>query len=200
MEVTLSHQVIDRYVESLPSEPQRIAFLATVNHLRDLSQNARVLGEFLSSFATSVADLYAATSVAIWFEDTANNVQRKVDVGWRNLSLDESTSAAHRELVLYAIHLGKAIAVRDAFKTYTAARPADFMMMLGDNAYNDGTDPEYQEAVFETYPELLRQLPLWSTLGNHDGHSADSNGETGPYYEIFDLPRAAEVGGYPSGT
>jgi PKD repeat protein len=97
-------------------------------------------------------------------------------------------------------HVGKAIAVRDAFKTYTAARPADFMMMLGDNAYNDGTDPEYQEAVFETYPELLRQLPLWSTLGNHDGHSADSNGETGPYYEIFDLPRAAEVGGYPSGT
>lgn len=97
-------------------------------------------------------------------------------------------------------HVGKAIAVRDAFKTYSAGSPADFMMMLGDNAYNSGTDAEYQEAVFETYPELLRQLPLWPTLGNHDGYSANSNNETGPYYDIFDLPRAAEVGGYASGT
>ena len=72
--------------------------------------------------------------------------------------------------------------------------------MLGDNAYNDGTDAQYQAAVFNTYPELLRQLPLWSTLGNHDGYSADSGTQTGPYYEIFDLPRNAEAGGVASYT
>lgn len=71
-------------------------------------------------------------------------------------------------------HPGQAAAVRDAFKTYSASAPADFMIMLGDNAYNDGTDAEYQVAVFDTYPVLLQQLPVWSTLGNHDGHSADS--------------------------
>ena len=60
--------------------------------------------------------------------------------------------------------------VRDAFKAWSASQPADFMIMLGDNAYNSGTDAEYQAAVFDMYPEILRQLPLWSTLGNHDGY------------------------------
>ena len=91
-------------------------------------------------------------------------------------------------------------AVRDAYKAWAASNPSDFMLMLGDNAYNDGTQAEYQAAVFETYPELLRQLPLWSTLGNHDGHSADSATQTGPYYEIFDFPTSGEAGGLASGT
>ena len=90
--------------------------------------------------------------------------------------------------------------VRDAFKAWSASQPADFMIMLGDNAYNSGTDAEYQAAVFDMYPEILRQLPLWSTLGNHDGYSADSATQTGPYYDIFNLPVAGEAGGLPSGT
>ncbi|MEJ8568077.1 DNRLRE domain-containing protein [Elongatibacter sediminis] len=91
-------------------------------------------------------------------------------------------------------------AVRDAYKTWSSSNPADFWLMLGDNAYSDGTDAEYQAAVFDTYPEILRQLTLWSTLGNHDGHTADSATQTGPYYDIFDLPTAAEAGGLASGT
>ncbi len=91
-------------------------------------------------------------------------------------------------------------AVRDAYKAWTSSRPADFMLMLGDNAYTDGTDAQYQSAVFDTYPVILRQMPLWPTLGNHDGHSADSATQSGPYYEIFDLPTAAEAGGLASGT
>jgi PKD repeat protein len=93
-----------------------------------------------------------------------------------------------------------AVAVRDAYKTWAAADPADFWLMLGDNAYNDGTDAEYQAAVFDIYPEILRQLTLWSTLGNHDGHRADSGTQTGPYYDIFKLPASGEAGGLASGT
>ncbi|MCP4046829.1 MAG: DNRLRE domain-containing protein, partial [Gammaproteobacteria bacterium] len=91
-------------------------------------------------------------------------------------------------------------AVRDAFKSYTDSTETHLWLMLGDNAYNDGTDSEYQAAVFDTYPELLRQIPLWSTLGNHDGLTADSATQTGPYYDIFTLPRNAEAGGVTSGT
>lgn len=92
-------------------------------------------------------------------------------------------------------------AVRDRYKEYAdVTGPSDFMLMLGDNAYNSGTDEEYQAAVFETYPELLRQLPVWPTLGNHDGYSAYSATQTGPYYDIFDLPTTGEAGGLPSGT
>lgn len=93
-----------------------------------------------------------------------------------------------------------AMAVRDAYTSWAGSDPADFWLMLGDNAYNDGTDAEYQAAVFNIYPEVLRQLPLWSTLGNHDGHTADSGTQTGPYYEIFDLPDNAQAGGLASGT
>jgi PKD repeat protein/murein DD-endopeptidase MepM/ murein hydrolase activator NlpD len=91
-------------------------------------------------------------------------------------------------------------AVRDAYKAWSASDPADLVLMLGDNAYNDGTDAEYQSAVFDTYPEILRQLPLWSALGNHDGHSADSASQSGPYYDIFNLPANGEIGGLMSGT
>ncbi len=90
--------------------------------------------------------------------------------------------------------------VRDAYLDFTGNRRTDLVLMLGDNAYNDGTDPEHQIAVFETYEVFLRQTPLWPTLGNHDGHSADSGTQSGPYYEIFDLPAQAEAGGLPSGT
>jgi hypothetical protein len=72
--------------------------------------------------------------------------------------------------------------------------------MLGDNAYPSGTDGQYQAAVFETYPFLLRRTFLWPTFGNHDAISANSSSQTGVYFDAFTLPRAAEAGGMPSGT
>ncbi len=91
-------------------------------------------------------------------------------------------------------------AVRDAYLAFTGSRYTDLWLMLGDNAYPSGTDAEYQAAVFATYPSLLRQTVLWPALGNHDGISADSSTQTGPYYDIFTLPAAGEAGGFPSGT
>ncbi len=93
-------------------------------------------------------------------------------------------------------------AVRDAYYSHTGTRHTDLWLMLGDNAYNDGTDSQYQNAVFSSnygYSALLRKSVVWPTLGNHDGHSTTSGG-TGPYYDIFTLPRNAEAGGLPSGT
>jgi len=91
-------------------------------------------------------------------------------------------------------------AVRDAYRTRTGSEYTDLWIMLGDNAYSTGTDSEYQAAVFELYPELLKQSPLWATLGNHDGASADSASQEGPYYDIFTLPTNGEAGGVASGT
>ena len=93
-----------------------------------------------------------------------------------------------------------AAAVRAAYEAFTGARHTDLWLMLGDNAYPDGTDAEYQAAVFDMYPALLRQSVLWPTLGNHDGHTADSGAQTGPYYDIFTLPVNGEAGGLASGT
>ena len=91
----------------------------------------------------------------------------------------------------------RAESVRDAYlRSSFGATGSDGWLMLGDNAYYVGTDAEYQRAVFDTYPELLRNTVLWPTLGNHDWYT-----ESGaPYYSIFDLPTAGQSGGTPSGT
>jgi hypothetical protein len=91
-------------------------------------------------------------------------------------------------------------AVRDAYSTFSGSRDADLWLMLGDNAYNDGLDHEYQAAVFNMFPELLRKTVLWPAYGNHDGYGSDAASNTGPYYDIFTLPKQGEAGGVASGT
>lgn len=90
--------------------------------------------------------------------------------------------------------------VRDSYYAFAGSPTPDLWLMLGDNAYESGTDSEYQAGVFDTYPATLRSSVLWPTLGNHDGVSADSATLTGPYYDIFSLPRNGESGGLASGT
>lgn len=93
-----------------------------------------------------------------------------------------------------------AAAVRDGYLLHTGSRPTDVWLMLGDNAYYSGTEPEYQAAVFDMYPGLLRQSFLWPTYGNHDAVSADADLQTGPYFDLFHLPTAGQAGGLASGT
>jgi hypothetical protein len=89
---------------------------------------------------------------------------------------------------------------RDAYYNFAATNgPADFWLMLGDNAYNSGTDSEHQAAIFDMYPNTLRNLFLWPTIGNHE--SAQSFTATQfPYLDIFSLPHDGEAGGVASGT
>jgi len=91
-------------------------------------------------------------------------------------------------------------AVRDGYAAFTGSRGTDLWLMLGDNAYDNGLDSEYQTALFDTYPAMLRSTVLWPAYGNHDGSSADSATNTGPYYDIFTLPSRGEAGGVASGT
>jgi hypothetical protein len=75
----------------------------------------------------------------------------------------------------------------------------DVWLMLGDNAYPSGTDDQYERAVFDMYPTLLRNTVVWPTLGNHDAYSRGMT-EAFPYLDIFTLPRNGEAGGIASGT
>jgi hypothetical protein len=92
------------------------------------------------------------------------------------------------------------IAVRDAYYGFTGTRHTELWLMLGDNAYNVGSDTEYQGAVFNMYPTMLRKSVLFSTLGNHETAQATNYVDTYPYFSIFTLPTAGEGGGVPSGT
>ncbi len=93
-----------------------------------------------------------------------------------------------------------AAGVRDSYLTFTGSRATDLWLMLGDNAYTFGTADEYQRALFEAYPTLLRKTVLWPAYGNHDAISSDASTQTGPYFENFTLPTSAEAGGVASST
>ena len=92
-------------------------------------------------------------------------------------------------------------AVRNAYYNYIEGEHTDAILLLGDNAYESGTDEEYQRAIFEgMYEDKLQNTIVWSCLGNHDGYTADSRSQTGPYYDIFSFPTRGESGGLASGT
>lgn len=91
-------------------------------------------------------------------------------------------------------------AVRNAYLTYNGSSYTNLLLMLGDNAYDTGTDSEYQRAVFDMYPTVLRQTPLWSTIGNHETAQSTNPPSSLPYFQMFTFPTVAEAGGVASGT
>ncbi len=90
--------------------------------------------------------------------------------------------------------------VRDAYYNYSGNTYTDLWLWLGDNAYNSGTDAEYQNNVFNNrYEKMLRQTVVWPAAGNHEMYASNAVTETGPYYELFNFPTNGEAGGVPSG-
>ena len=159
----------------------------------------------------SITGLTAGTRYYYAITDTANNVLAANDA---NHYFDTSpTVGANSPMRIWVLGDSgtknqSARDVRDAMFSWTAANPwigstrPDVLLMLGDNAYNNGEDSEYQAAVFDMYPTVLRNTPLWSCIGNHDANASgfSSSTETGPYFDIFNFPTAGEAGGLASGT
>ena len=68
-------------------------------------------------------------------------------------------------------HPGEAAAVYAGYRAYNEANgnePTDLFVLLGDNAYLEGTDAQWQQSLFEVYPDLLKSASVWPTIGNHE--------------------------------
>jgi hypothetical protein len=91
------------------------------------------------------------------------------------------------------------LSVRDAYYSFVQTRRSDVWLLLGDNAYEDGLDDEYQTNFFSVFSPLVQQLPAWPTIGNHETYAADASGWF-PYLDIFSIPTNGEAGGVPSST
>jgi len=78
----------------------------------------------------------------------------------------------------------------------------DAWLLLGDNAYNAGTDAEYTTNFFGIYGgSILKNHKLYPVPGNHDYANSTTNQDVHsncPYYSIFNLPSAGEAGGVAS--
>lgn len=93
--------------------------------------------------------------------------------------------------------------VRDQFLNYMATNTTDVWLLLGDNAYDNGTDAEYQSKFFDIYKDkLLKQTVLWPSPGNHEyaSNATRMNDHAIAYYDIFTMPKTAQAGGVPSNT
>ena len=89
--------------------------------------------------------------------------------------------------------------VRDALVEQIRGAP-DLFLHLGDMAYGDGEEGQFTWNFYAPYADILRNTPVWPTMGNHEGHTSVSATESGPYYDGYVLPRGGEAGGLPSGT
>lgn len=90
--------------------------------------------------------------------------------------------------------------VRDAYwNNVKGSRHTDSWLWLGDNVYSEGRDSQYQDKLFNIYPEILRNTVARPCPGNHDYGAIDPVTHNGPYYENFTMPENGEAGGEPSG-
>ncbi len=94
---------------------------------------------------------------------------------------------------------------RDEFLKYLGKDDLNAWILLGDNAYKDGTDAEFQTKFFNVYKDdLLKKYPLFPAPGNHDYHDIDftadyaQNNHNTAYYQNFTMPTKGESGGVPS--
>lgn len=98
--------------------------------------------------------------------------------------------------------------VMEAFIDYNNDTLVNTWIWLGDNAYDDGKDQEYQTKVFDTayYGKVMTYIPFMPCPGNHDygeisppTSTENPNNHSGPYYDIVDVPTNGEAGGVASG-
>lgn len=64
--------------------------------------------------------------------------------------------------------------------------PFDLMLFLGDIAYNSGTPSQLQNKFFEIYDSVLRYVPAYPSIGNHERRTEEGR----PYFDAFVLPGA----------
>jgi len=73
--------------------------------------------------------------------------------------------------------------------TMEAADP-DLMIHVGDLIQTDGAASRFDPFYFLPYRNLLRSIPVWPVLGNHDALTADGQ----PFLDAFFLPRNNPAG------
>lgn len=90
---------------------------------------------------------------------------------------------------------------KNQYIAYTGTIVTNGWLLLGDNAYSNGTNAEFDTKFFAYYQnDIMKNAVLWPVPGNHDYNSGASTATTVPYYSIFSTPTTGQAGGLASGT
>lgn len=79
---------------------------------------------------------------------------------------------------------GNGSADQRAVATQMGTVPLDFMLHLGDIAYDSGTRAQLEAYFFDMYANLLQDIPVFPASGNHEYETEDAR----PFREAFMLP------------
>jgi len=93
--------------------------------------------------------------------------------------------------------------VHRAMQIYTkeTKRPLDFYLHVGDMAYGQGTDDQFQKKFFEPYDKTLRNKVCWASLGNHEGSSSDGKKTKGLFsMRLSARPKAKPAASHPAAS
>lgn len=94
--------------------------------------------------------------------------------------------------------------VYEAYLKFNGANYTNFLLTVGDNTYNGGSDGGFQSNFFDVYQKgtFLRQSAIFMGVGNHDydGYARVQDNPDMGYYQIFNMPTKGELGGIPSGS
>ena len=87
------------------------------------------------------------------------------------------------------------------FQRRSAAHdPVRFVLTVGDDIYGDlhtfivgfrhtgDSDSDWATKFFQPYQNLLKQIPFYPTLGNHDGNETERRGDLTTYLDNFFFP------------
>jgi hypothetical protein len=80
----------------------------------------------------------------------------------------------------------------------STSRPIRFILTTGDNIYSvipgvwlagsGDRDADWVPRYFRPYAEILRSIPVYPTLGNHDGNESEKRGDLAVYLDNFFFP------------
>lgn len=84
----------------------------------------------------------------------------------------------------------------------------DMVFTLGNNAYPDGSEKDFDRAFFSVLGDLMQQVPFYPVFGKHDFGNIDEKQvyavscpePKGVFFDLFHLPEEGEAGGIASKT
>ncbi len=139
--------------------------------------------EGASQYVASVGGLEAGTTYCYTLRDE----QGRAFFGPAALRTAPERSAERVDLIAIG-DSGGATADQWMLAEQLGTVPAELMLHTGDIAYLDGTLEQFETGYFDVYAELIDELPVFPTSGNHD-YQTDA---AGPYREVFVLPEPRE--------
>ena len=89
---------------------------------------------------------------------------------------------------------------REYKRRASTASPVRFVITTGDNIYADinvgfravhsgDSDSDWEDKFFKPYQGLLREIPFFPSIGNHDGNSSENRADLSVYLDNFFFPQ-----------